>query len=369
MGGQNNLMPQQPQAPTATGSGINDMFSNPLLGLASGLISASQPSSTPQSIGGGLTRGFGLAADMARKNQLLELKKQEMKATRDKQIPFEGVAREAYDVQRLENQFGKDSPMVLNAKRAYEAKMQARDDLSQTRDRTITGLKTGERWLYSDDKKTILGKQREPTQKERDEYSGRGALNHVLPIINNASWAGGQGSITRFAKYASEYETNPEATKAIDDYLLADKLRTATTIKEAVTLGGGKQKAVFEKINNSLDASDIPKKIETLLKQFALPPSALQKANERFLNVINESTELGHRAVPPYVTEYFDKKREQEGSELKNESEDIGKGLVEITAEAQQLGISLNDIKDTAAKYNMSPRQVIDEIKKRGSRG
>lgn len=245
--------------------------------------------------------------------------------------PFQGPAREAMDLERLRQEQGEDSPVYQNALASYNAKRQAQEDLSGIRGRQLSGLKPGERWIYGDNSE-ILGKEIPLTATERNEYRGRGFFNNILPIMNKGLPVfSGQGSIKRFEQAASRYGVDPQATEMIDNYLLGQKLLTAGVVKEAATLGAGKQKKTYDQLRQSLESSDIPKSISRIVKQFQLPAAAELKANQNFQRVLNEATRAGEQAVPAYQQQYFNPSKQA----LKATE---GKDLSELSdAELQQI--------------------------------
>lgn len=219
---------------------------------------------------------------------------------------YQGAAREAYDLERLRKQVGEDNPVYQNALQAYHASQKGKEDLSSLRKRTLGGLKPGERWMKNEETGEVEGKEIPLTATERKEYKGRGFFNQVFPQISQGlSPFSGKGSYNKFQQAASEYETNPDAKKMIDDFLLGKKLLTAGVVKEAATLGSGTQKSTYGQLRDSLDSSDIPKGINNIVKQFQLPSSASRLADARFLKIINEATEKGEANVPAFQKQYF----------------------------------------------------------------
>jgi len=230
-----------------------------------------------------------------------------------RQDSYHGAARDAYDLERLRQQVGDNSPIYQNAIQAYKASQQNREDLSSLRGRTLGGLKPGERWMY-DDAGQIAGKETPLTATERTEYKGRGFFNYVFPIISKGLTPfSGEKSIRNLSNAASQYGANPESTKLIDDWLLAKKLLTVGVVKESSTLGSGKQKATYEQLRDSLNSSDIPDKIGSVIKQFKLPNSAMRLVDTRFQEILNQATKAGEQSIPAFQRQYF-KPKEYEGN-------------------------------------------------------
>lgn len=219
---------------------------------------------------------------------------------------FHGAARDAYDLEKLKNIVGEDSPVYQNAIETYKNTQTARKDLSNLRGRTLGGLKPGERWISDPETGSPIGKDIPLTPSERTEYKGRGFFNYVFPLVSRGlSDVSGEGSIRKFADAASRYKTDPKSKEFIDNYLLAKKLLTATVVKEAATLASGKQKTTYGQLRDSLDSSDIPNKIASILKQFNLPSSANALADKTFQQVLNTATKAGEQSVPAFQQHYF----------------------------------------------------------------
>lgn len=230
-----------------------------------------------------------------------------------------GPAREAMDLERLRQQQGENSPVYQMAKANMEAKQQSRQDVSETRQARLGGLKPGERWISDPQTGQPIGKEIPLTATERNEAKGRGFFNYAFDYISRGlAPLSGEGSIGKLADAASQYGQSPEATRIIDNYLLGQKLLTAGVIKEAATLASGKQKATYQQLRESLDSSDIPKIVSKFVKQFGLPPTAAMKADMRFKQVLNDATKTGERSVPAYSRNLFNpesQKLEKEGGE------------------------------------------------------
>lgn len=242
---------------------------------------------------------------------------------------YQGVAREARDLERLKSEVGENSPVYLNAQKLFDAKLQAQEDLSDVRGRTIGGLKTGERWMFDPETGARVGKEIPLTAKERDEYRGRGFFNNIFPYISQGlSPLSGKGSYSKISNAASQYGRNPQATKLIDDFLLGKKLLTAGTVKESATLGSGKQKIIMKQLGDSLDSSDIPKTMTNIIKQFSLPPEAAIKADKRFQEILNESTSAAERSVPAFQKQYFEPEKFQNDKKYLRDKKNMGDSLV-----------------------------------------
>lgn len=220
--------------------------------------------------------------------------------------PYQGAARDAYDLDRLKNEVGEDSEVYKNAKRAYESNLENKETLGQMRQQGIEGLKKGERWMHDPESGDRIGKEVPLTSKERDEHRGRAKFDYIYPhIYKGAAPLSGKDSYGKLINAARNYESDPQSQQLIDDFLLSQKLLTAGVVNEAATLGSGKQKATYQQLRESLQASDIPKRLASLVKQFGLPANAAEKASKRFQDIIDKSTEYGNQKVPAYQRLYF----------------------------------------------------------------
>lgn len=231
----------------------------------------------------------------------------------EKGSAYQGAAREAYDLERLRKEVGEDNPIYQSAKHAYESSIRSKEDLSNLRGRTLGGLKPGERWFNDEQSGEVLGKEIPLTATERQEHTGRGFFNYVFPHISQGlSEFSGKGSIRKLQDAASRYNADPEAKRLIDDYYLGKKLLTAGVVKEASTLASGKQKSTYQQLKESLNSSDVPDKIGSLIKQFGLTSEVNKNADQRFQQILNEATEAGHRAVPAFQKQYFHPEKMQQ---------------------------------------------------------
>lgn len=253
-----------------------------------------------------------------------------------------GPAREAMDLERLKQQQGENSPVYQMAKANMEAKQQSRQDVSETRQARLGGLKPGERWIKDPESGQPIGKEIPLTSTERSEAKGRGFFNHAFDHISRGlAPLSGEGSIGKLADAASQYGQNPEATRIVDDYLLGQKLLTAGVIKEAATLASGKQKATYQQLRESLDSSDIPKIVSKVVKQFGLPPTAAMKADMRFKQVLNDATKAGERSVPAYSRNLFNP--ESQKFEKESGEDDVSETVL-MTKNGKMFNIPANKV-------------------------
>jgi len=243
---------------------------------------------------------------------------------------YQGAARDAYDLERLRSEVGEDSPVYKNAEKAYKSKLRAQEDLSNQRERLTEGLKAGERWI-KDESGVVTGKDVPLTAAERQEERGRGYFNYVMPKLTDyLSPLSGEGSITKYAEAARNYKTDPAAKELIDNYYTGKKLLASSTVKEAATLGSGKQREVFRKLESSLSASDIPSKIDSLVAQLKLPAEVQATAQKNAARIINDATDAGKRAVPAYQQLYFDPKKQQQQAQQDTQEESLAKETITL---------------------------------------
>ena len=100
------------------------------------------------------------------------------------------------------------------------------------------------------------------------------------------------------------FPSHDPSTQLIDDYLLGLRLRASTTVKEAATLGAGRQKSMYETLEKSLSSSDIPKTVESFIKKYQLPKESALKSGMRFQKILNDATIHGHKNVPAFQEVY-----------------------------------------------------------------
>ena len=238
---------------------------------------------------------------------------------------YQGAARNAKDLERLRKEEGEGSPVYQNAKNEYDANIENKRNLSLLRDRTISGLKAGERWIQDPSSGENVGIEHNLSEKERDREIGRASFNIMYPVIyNGAAPFSGEGSIRKLEETASRYNTDPQARKMFDNFLLSEKALTAATVNEAATLGAGKTNQTYKQLRESLEASDVPKKIRSLIKQYQIPASAQLQAAMRFQKLINESQTKAHKMTPATRKLYFNPEQQaQEESQQATGTADL----------------------------------------------
>lgn len=224
----------------------------------------------------------------------------------NKDAAFQGEARNALDMQRLKDKYGEGSEVYQNAKADRDSKQQSRKDLTMLRDRTIEGLKPGERWLKNDKTGEIEGVVHNSTPKEIKQEEGRIMFNELYPlVIKGGAPFSGSESIRKFAESASKYKTDPKARQMVDDYLLNLKVLTAAEVNEAATLDSGKTNQQYSRLRESIKADDIPAKVADIIKKYQLPASAQMHAGYRFLKKLNQARLKAREMAPAQRTLYL----------------------------------------------------------------
>ncbi len=268
--------------------------------------------SAPESMGGNpnAAPAGGLNLDTLRKNPMI---RGLIKSTlgfdplEGETNSLEGPARDALDLKKIDDQYGKDSEVAKNAHRAYEASIDAKGDLRDLRSRTIAGLKPGETEFFDPKTNEPLGKNVPYSDKERQMEEGNNLFNNLYPYVyKGASPFSGEGSITRLENAVARYKTDPIAKKAVDDFLLAQKMLAATTVNEAATLGTRNTNQIYNSLKDSLEAQDIPKVIARLTKEYNLPASAQLQASLRYQKILSEARVKSKSSVPATRKLYYD---------------------------------------------------------------
>lgn len=230
--------------------------------------------------------------------------------------PLQGPARNAKDLERLRVSEGENSQVYRDAKNEHDANMQAKKDLSLVRDRTLSGLKSGERWINDPDSNERIGIEHNLTEKERNREIGRSFFNELYPVVyNGSSPFSGAGSIRKLEDAASKYNSDPAARKLFDDFLLSQKALTATTVNEAATLDSGKTNQTYRQLRESLGSSDIPPMINKLINQYKIPAEAQLKASIRFQKLINDAQNKANKMTPATRKLYFDPEKHMNAEE------------------------------------------------------
>lgn len=230
---------------------------------------------------------------------------------------LQGPARVVDDLNRLKQMYGENSPEYQQAKDIAEADITSKQALAGQRSGSIPRLKAGESYI-KDDAGKLIGVNHSPTQKESDEIAGRTFFNETYPIVNKgASLFTGEESIRRLENAAANYKTDPKARAVFDDFLLAEKLSATTAVKEAATVGAGKQKEVFNQFKDSLAKSDVPKVLQKWIKEYQIPASAQYKAGLRMQEILNRASEKSASSIPATVPRYFNAKDNKAASSNK----------------------------------------------------
>lgn len=238
-----------------------------------------------------------------------------------KNTELHGPARDAMDLEELKNQVGEKSEVYQRALASYNAGIDAKKDLRDLRARTMAGLKPGEKEFFDPQSGKPLGKEVPFTNKERESEEGNILFNELYPYVyKGASPFSGQGSITRLQQAAANYNTDPMARKLFDDYLLADKMLSATTVNEASTLKARGTNATYNMLKESLETQDIPKIVKNLIKQYQIPASAQLQAAMRYQKILSDARNKARSTVPATQKLFYDPKQQQayEATQLGN---------------------------------------------------
>lgn len=230
---------------------------------------------------------------------------------------YQGAARQAYDLQRLKNEYGENSPVYQDALRLSELNRENQESLSRQRDRRSSGLKPGENFVKNSQDEDI-GISRDYSPSEKKEEKGRLFFNSVYPeILKSTGYYSGEGSVERFQSDVDNYKTDKSAQKRVDNYLAAVKLLPSALVKENATVGGANTNQVYKRLMDSLNSSDlgsfmksVSKKldVEQILKEYGLPMDAQIRSGKKFSELLNRATTQS-KNVPARHTEYFDNKK------------------------------------------------------------
>jgi hypothetical protein len=217
-----------------------------------------------------------------------------------------GPARDAADLKKLKESEGENSEVYQNAKAAYEAQIDAKKDLRDLRARTKQGLKPGEKEFFDPETGVPLGKEIPLTAKERESEEGNILFNELYPhVYKGAAPFSGESSIRRLLEAAANYKTDPQAKKLFDDFLLAQKMLAATTVNEASTLKAGRTNRTYNMLKESLNAQDIPIKLEKIIKQYGIPPSAQLTAAMRYQKLLSDARNKARKGTPATQKLYY----------------------------------------------------------------
>ncbi len=237
---------------------------------------------------------------------------------KNQSAPLQGPARDAADLERLKKEVGENSSVYMNALASYNAQTDAKKDLRDLRERTKQGLRPGEKQFFDEKTGEPLGKEIPLTEKERESEQGNILFSELYPYVyKGASPFSGEGSIIKLEQAASNYKTNAQAKKMIDDFLLADKMLAASTVNEASTLKAGKTNRTYMMLKDSLEAQDIPKLIKKLVKQYNLPPSAQFNASMRYQKLLSDARKKASSSTPATQKLFYNPEMQQKHEEEK----------------------------------------------------
>lgn len=241
----------------------------------------------------------------------------------------------------------------------FESEQAKEEFLAPYREK-LGGLKTGEHFIYDPETHEKIGQERPLSPKERETETGRSFFNEVFPEINNGFKDFiGKDSVKNFVKYADHYGKDADATRKIDDLLLAQKLISPGVVNEAATLGAGKTNQTYRSLLKSFPGSDIPSLIERYGKEYKLPSEAFVKAGIRFQNKVNSATERASNAIPATKKVYFHPEKY-----LKSDEEKSAQSEKNSNDSNSKAHYTDEDIRHTAQKYGISEKEVRAKIKK-----
>jgi len=236
--------------------------------------------------------------------------------------PLEGPARYAADLDKLKNQYGADSEVYKNAKAAYDAQIDAKNDLSDLRARTKKGLRPGETEFFDEKTGKALGKEIPLSEKDRESEQGNILFNELYPIVyKGASPFSGEGSINRLQQAAANYKIDPKARQLFDDYLLSIKMLGATTVNEASTLRAGRTNRTYSMLRESLESQDIPRIIQKLIREYNIPSSANLNAGMRYQKALSDARQKAKKLTPATQKLFYDPEMQAQHEQKMNNDE------------------------------------------------
>jgi hypothetical protein len=236
--------------------------------------------------------------------------------TKSEGASYHGAARDAFDLERLRKSEGEDSRVYKNALNAYNASLDAKQDLRDLRSRTKSGLRPGEKEFFDPDSGAPLGKEIPLSAKDMEAEEGNTIFNKLYPLVyKGASQFSGKGSIQRLQDAAANYKTDPKAKKLFDDFLLAEKALAATVVNEASTLKAGKTNTTYKMLKESLEAQDIPRFIKRYIKEYNIPASAQLKAAMRYHKALSDARVYARKSTPATRKLFYDPERQAQHEE------------------------------------------------------
>lgn len=268
-----------------------------------------------------------------------------------------GSAGDSQAMEQLINTYGRNSDVVKRALAKDAATLKRKDDLSNKAERESMGLKTGETPIIDENTNEMIGKKSPLSAKEKEEFRGRGFFDYQYPVVSKGSAElSGKGSLGKFEHAVRTYKNNPASRELLINFYLAKKSVPALVAKEAQTLASGKQKSVIDTFTKSLETSDVPKKVESLIKQFRIGSDIQNEVDSRYHKMLTAATEAGHAAVPAFLSYYNDPfKQSKNMTSLKEKGDELlielPKGITDamIQSTMRQTGLTKNEI---IKKYN-----------------
>lgn len=240
----------------------------------------------------------------AQPNYIDDYRKSILESLKPKESAYQGPAREARDLERLKNEVGENSPVYKQAQELARQKADTTSALNAQRLRRAGGLKPGETEVKNNEGE-VIGISKDFTPAEAKEEKGRIFFNYTYPkILQATSYYSGQGSIERFANDAAKYKTDKKAQQRIDNYRAALKSIGPGAVKENATVGGANTNQVYNRLISTLNSSDLPKKVDEIVKKYGLPKEAELRAGLKFQSWLNEATNASKK-IPARHIQYL----------------------------------------------------------------
>lgn len=293
-----------------------------------------------------------------------------------------GAARDAESMEQLRQLHGKDSPIVKEAEAIQHYKQQQQEDLSAIRQRQLNGLKPGDTEIKDPETGSIIGFKKQTDAKQKESAKNTVLFNELYPLVYKGGYMlSGPGATAKLEQAASEYNTNPDARKLIDDFLIAEKALGNTTVTEAARFGAGKTNQTYNRFAETLKAEDIHKKLKKWIKEYEIPPEATLKAGLRWTKILNDAEKKANSRIPATYDYYFDPEKQFAAQNASNEhlKEKTATETIPISKEDEALIkyyepqlIKINpkytaeNIKTTHDETGLSIGQVIDRLMTKG---
>jgi len=156
-------------------------------------------------------------------------------------------------------------------------------------------------WLKVEDEHgNFIGANVPLEPKQIEQWKAKEKFDVIQPFINTSlSEYSGQGSWDNYVKDANNYNKDPAAKKRIDDFHAARKLISIGSTTENARIGGHATNAQLSELKNTLDTSEVHKKLEAGSTAL-LPKGYALSSGKIFKDYLDKVEDVAKKNIPAY---------------------------------------------------------------------